>query len=231
MQKFVVIVAGGNGSRMQSDIPKQFLLLDGLPVLMHTISRFVLYKEPLEIFLVLPEIEIPRWEELRLIHDFSVPHQIVNGGLSRFQSVRNGLNAIGSDSGLVAIHDGVRPFVTERMLDDCFSMAEKDNSAVASVALKDSIREKLPTAETISRQRTNFFLIQTPQCFGLKTLRDIYNTTEDHELITDDAYVAENNGIGINLYPGSYKNIKITTPEDLLMAEAISKGFDFYAKD
>lgn len=231
MQKYVVIVAGGSGSRMQSDIPKQFLLLNGLPVLMHTVSRFALYPEKLDIILVLPENEIPRWEELKSIYNFSTPHQIVKGGTTRFQSVRNGLNAIKSSEGLVAIHDGVRPFVTERLINEGFSMTFQSRSAVASVSLKDSIREITKDQKSISRNRTDFQLVQTPQIFYLEDLRDIYNSIPDSHLITDDAYVAENNGIPINLYSGSYKNIKITTPEDLPMAEAISKGFDFYGKD
>jgi 2-C-methyl-D-erythritol 4-phosphate cytidylyltransferase len=231
MQKFVVIVAGGSGSRMQSDIPKQFLPLDGLPVLMHTVSRFFLYLGITDIILVLPLTEIPRWEELKLAHGFAIPHKTVPGGPTRFQSVRNGLNAITSENGLVAIHDGVRPFFTSRILDEGFELAENHGSAIASVCLKDSIREILPNNGSISVPRTNYRLVQTPQCFKLKPLREIYNKTFDNPLITDDAYVAENNGIQIHLFDGSYKNIKITTPEDLLMAEAISKGFDFYSKD
>ncbi|MBY0425929.1 MAG: 2-C-methyl-D-erythritol 4-phosphate cytidylyltransferase [Cytophagales bacterium] len=227
MQKYVVVVAGGNGSRMQSDIPKQFLLLNGLPVLMHTVGRLALYKEKLKIVLVLPEAEISYWNSLVKQYNFSTEHFVVKGGSTRFQSVRNGLNSIANEKGLVAIHDGVRPFVTSRMLEAGFEMALKKGSAIATVELKDSIRELDPQKKSVSRPRTNFRLVQTPQCFLLEELRDIYNRTEDSNLITDDAYVAENNGIGIELFEGSYKNIKITTPEDLLMAEAISKGFDF----
>jgi len=214
-------VAGGSGSRMQTELPKQFLRLGNLPILMHTIRRFA---EPSEgslfgtpTIVVLPERDFPTWERLCREHRFDVPVQVVAGGDTRFQSVRNGLQALSGD-GLVAIHDGVRPFVSSQIIEQSFAVAAQRGSAVAAVALKDSVRM---VDETGNRaiDRSRFRLIQTPQTFQLPLIQQAFQTAE-LPTFTDDASVAEHAGYPIHLIEGSYDNLKITTPEDLIWAAA-----------
>ncbi len=215
MKKTALIVAGGTGSRMGADIPKQFLLLSGLPVLMHTINAFASMPE-IQIVLVLPENQIKEWHALCDKFAFSVPHKIVVGGPSRFHSVRNGLGVVDSE-GIVAIHDGARPLVSEALIKKTFVEAQQYGSAVAAIALTDSIREQTLTGETRNVNRKNYYLIQTPQTFKVSLIKEAYNQAT-HENFTDDAGVAEEAGIPIRLVEGSSKNIKITTPDDLLVA-------------
>jgi 2-C-methyl-D-erythritol 4-phosphate cytidylyltransferase len=211
----VIIVAGGSGSRMKSEIPKQFILLAGEPVLMHTIRRFSAYNPAIETVLVLPENQLSYWAELCRDHNFKLPHKVVSGGATRFQSVKNGLAAV-ENKGVVAVHDGVRPFVPINVIAEAFKVAAEKGNAVVSVPLKDSIRQ-LSGLENKAVNRENYRLIQTPQCFKTNLLRDAYNLPEE-PTFTDDASVVEKLGISINLTEGSYENIKITTPEDLLWA-------------
>ncbi len=218
-EKFSIIVAGGSGSRMSSATPKQFIKIGGKPILMHTLDAFRRYDAQLKIILVLPATEQTFWENLVNEHSFDVTHQIVKGGNSRFSSVKNGLGAVPDDSeGLVAIHDGVRPFVSSEMIGRSFDMASKHGNAIAAVALKESIR-KTTGESSLHVPRTDYKLIQTPQTFAIAEIKSAFKQ-EEKENFTDDASVLEANGGQIHLYEGDYRNIKITTPDDLIWAEA-----------
>ena len=219
-KEFALIVAGGKGTRIKSKISKQFLELHGLPILMHTINAFYRYSENVNVILVLPDDEKSYWEELCLKYSYNKPVKIVSGGETRFQSVRNGLQAI-DDDGLVAIHDGVRPLVSEDIIGASYRLAAVHQSAVAAVRLKESIRIT-DQDNTKAVDRSKFRLIQTPQTFQVDLIKKAYQTKEDLSL-TDDASVAERAGHLISLFEGSYENIKITTPEDLIIAEALLK--------
>jgi 2-C-methyl-D-erythritol 4-phosphate cytidylyltransferase len=220
--KFAVIVAGGSGTRMGTETPKQFLLLQEKPLLMHTLQRFSDYPEKIEIILVLPEYQFPFWKKLCADHHFTIPHKIVAGGQTRFESVNNGLKEI-STEGLVAIHDGVRPFVTKKIIQNTFESAEKYGNGVASIALKDSIRS-IKKDLSHAEDRNAFRLIQTPQTFKISEIKKAFQKVKNKDF-SDDASVLETAGGKIILTEGSYENIKITTPEDMIIAEAIAKKF------
>jgi 2-C-methyl-D-erythritol 4-phosphate cytidylyltransferase len=217
---FAIIVAGGSGNRMQSTQPKQFLKLMGLPILMHTINAYIKAVPSIEIILVLPGNHFSFWKSLCDEHNYSVPHLLVEGGETRGQSVLNGLEKIGDD-GIVAIHDGVRPFVSERMIRESFKMAESKGSAIAAVDLKDSIRI-VTEMGSHAVDRNQYKIIQTPQVFRTDIIRESYQKVGNLNL-SDDATIAELAGFEIYLVEGSYDNIKITTPEDLMVAEKIAE--------
>ncbi|MDH5367655.1 MAG: 2-C-methyl-D-erythritol 4-phosphate cytidylyltransferase [Cyclobacteriaceae bacterium] len=218
MNKYAVIVAGGKGTRMGSDTPKQYLLLNGLPILMHTLKRFKTFDSSIELILVIPEDDHNLWKTLCEKYNFTIEHQIVSGGSSRFQSVKNGLSNINHD-GYVAIHDGVRPLVDNSIISQSFEIAQQFNTAITAISLKDSIRE-IDKGKNIARDRSNFKSIQTPQTFQVDLIKKAYET-EELPHFTDDASVAEHDGNKIHLIQGSYKNIKITTSEDLKIAEVL----------
>ncbi len=219
--EYALIVAGGRGTRMNSSTPKQFMLLDGLPVLMHTLHAFHKFSDQVNLVLVLPASEIEIWQSLVAKHKFQLKHTIVAGGDTRFQSVKNGLDSIASDEGVVAIHDGVRPLVDAHTIGASFSLARLHKSAIAAVRLKESIR-KTDQDTTKAVDRSDYRLVQTPQTFDLAVIKEAYKIKEESSL-TDDASVAERAGQKISLFEGSYSNIKITTPEDMLIAEALMK--------
>ncbi len=216
--EYALIVAGGTGRRMKSDLPKQFLEISGWPILMHTIKAFYQYSSQLKIILVLPEGDFDTWYELCKRHDFQIVHQLQSGGNTRFQSVKRGLEKL-PDTGLVAIHDGVRPLIEEAIIANSFNLARKDQSAIAAVRLKESIR-KVDDQTSKALDRSKFRLIQTPQTFDLALIKQAYLIAEDQAL-TDDASVVERAGYKISLFEGSYRNIKITTPEDLVIASSL----------
>ena len=218
MEKYAIIVAGGSGSRMQSDIPKQFLPVKGLPVLMHTLKVFRQYSDKLSILLVLPKEQFDLWEKLCEQYSFSENYQLVAGGSTRFDSVKNGLATITEDNALVAVHDGVRPMINKKIIADSFFHAAEFGSAVASVPLKDSIRRVNTEGKNISENRTSFRLIQTPQTFRVDWMREAFAAPYQTHF-TDCASVLEAAGYAIQLIEGAYENIKITTPEDLKWAE------------
>jgi 2-C-methyl-D-erythritol 4-phosphate cytidylyltransferase len=200
-------------------LPKQFILLAGKPILMHTIKAFYNCNVS-NIIVVLPQNQIEFWKELCTEFSFDLPHEIVAGGASRFESVQNGLVKCNNED-LVAIHDGVRPFINAEIINKSFEIAAQKGNAVAAVRLKDSIR-KVDLLGNKNVNRDGYFLIQTPQTFKCNIIKEAYQA-QDHINFTDDASVLEANGHAINLIPGDYKNIKITTPEDLLVAEAFFK--------
>ncbi len=222
LSEHVIIVAGGKGTRMKSAVPKQFLPLLDQPVLFHTIQAFYDYSENINLILVLPSDDISTWESLASKYNFTKPVTVVTGGDSRFQSVRNGLESIKEESGLVAIHDGVRPLVSKDIIGASFHLAAVHQSAVASVRLKESIRI-VDQDTTRALDRSKYRMVQTPQTFDLALIKGAYNIKEEDDL-TDDASVLEKSGHKISLFEGSYSNIKITTPEDLVIAEAILRA-------
>jgi 2-C-methyl-D-erythritol 4-phosphate cytidylyltransferase len=217
-KEVAVIVAGGKGLRLPGDTPKQFIEIAGLPVLMHSLNAFLAYDHTIEIIVVLPASDMERWPSLCARYGFTSSVRLVSGGETRFQSVRNGLDYV-SGRGLAAIHDGVRPLVTPEIIATSFDVARKYRSAVASVPLKESIRE-MQGQVSIAADRSRFRIMQTPQTFEIDLLKHAYAFPEDSAL-TDDASVAERAGHPITLFEGNYDNLKITTPVDLAIAEAI----------
>ena len=222
-KRVALIVAGGSGLRMNAHIPKQFLLLNGLPVLMHTLKLFNSINPPLQIVLALPNNEFETWETLCKKHSFSVPHLLVAGGETRFHSVKNGLEAI-NDEGFIAIHDGVRPLVNTETIEKCFEVAMLKGNAVPAIRPNESVRIGTPESNRVEN-RDNLWLVQTPQVFSIEAIKRYYQT-EFKATYTDDASVAEANGETIYLVEGNRENIKITTPTDLLIAEKLLKERD-----
>jgi 2-C-methyl-D-erythritol 4-phosphate cytidylyltransferase len=222
-EKYVIIVAGGSGSRMGGTLPKQFLEVNGRPILMRTIEVFFCFDHSMAVILVLPQSNMALWKELCEEHRFLPAHQIVAGGASRFQSVRNGLKHL-PDKGLVAIHDGVRPFVSAEVIAQGFEVASKQGNAIVSLPLKESIREVPgPGNKSAARDRSKYRLIQTPQTFDISVIKKAYMQPEN-ALFTDDASVVESAGESIVLIEGNEENIKITHQADLLLAEALLKN-------
>lgn len=218
--EYALIVAGGKGTRIKSHLPKQFLEIAGLPVLMHTLNAFTRYSSDVQLILVLPENDFGLWKDLCEKYSFRTPHMLQAGGDTRFQSVRKGLEHV-PDNTLVCIHDGVRPLVHEELIAASFRLAAIHGSAVAAVRLKESIR-MIDQDKTQALDRSKFRIIQTPQTFQSSLIKKAYQIKEDTSL-TDDASVAERSGYTISLFEGSYQNIKITTAEDLVIADALLK--------
>ena len=218
MELYAVIVAGGSGKRMGAEIPKQFLELAGRPVLMHTIERFKSFNNSIEIITVLPENQLRFWIDLQKKHSFTVPHTLVKGGSNRFCSVRNGLKFV-YIPGLVAIHDGVRPFVSIDTIKRCFDTAEKLGNAIPAISPTESLRI-LNEQGSVPVNRLHVKQIQTPQVFNAALIKKAYLQEYDPEF-SDDATVLEKTGEKINLIEGNRENIKITNPEDLIISVAL----------
>lgn len=216
--KITIIVAGGKGERMKAYIPKQFIEIQGKPILMHTLDVFHQFEASMKLILVLPAVQIDLWKELCIVHNFSLNHEIIPGGNTRFDSVKNGLEAISAPA-LVAVHDGVRALVSVDTIARCFETAEKFDAAIPVVDLVDSIRQVTENASQ-SVDRNSFKLVQTPQVFDAELLKKAYEQ-EYTPLFTDDASVVEALGAKIKLVEGNRENIKITTEFDLKMAESI----------
>jgi 2-C-methyl-D-erythritol 4-phosphate cytidylyltransferase len=215
---FAVIVAGGRGTRMGTDVPKQFLLLGGKPVLMHSIRAFHTAIPGINIVLVLPKDQQEVWAQLCLTHQFTVPHRVVDGGIHRFHSVKNGLNAL-EGSGWVAVHDGVRPLIRPETILRLFGDAANHSNAIPAITPKDSVRwQENHQNRVISRDLVK--LIQTPQVFELNKLKAAY-VQEYEDSFTDDATVWEKAGNPVYLAVGQEDNIKITTADDLIIAGAL----------
>lgn len=222
MKRFAIIVAGGKGNRMKSEIPKQFIEIGGKPILMHTIEQFYKADSNIEIILVLPKEQIQYWQELQTKHGFEVPVLVSEGGTSRFYSVKNGLEKVTS-TGVVAIHDGVRPFVATSTIMKGFEVAEKEKTAIPTVNLVDSIRR---VDEKVNRalNRADYRLVQTPQVFDIALLKTAYQQSFS-DTFTDDASVIEAMGHSVTLFEGNSENFKITTPFDLKVAEMMVGGY------
>jgi 2-C-methyl-D-erythritol 4-phosphate cytidylyltransferase len=185
-----------------------------MPILMHTLSVFNLVDPEIELILVIPESDFTFWKNLCFRFDFKVPHKLVKGGKSRFQSVKSGLDSIEDPEGIVAIHDGVRPFVIPEVIEESFLKAGEFGSAIAVVELKDSIRKLAEDSKSFFQDRQSFRLVQTPQTFLLRKIKKAYEVPELKHF-TDDATVFEHQGWQVFLIPGNPGNIKITSPEDL----------------
>lgn len=213
-----IIVAGGKGVRMGADIPKQFIEVQGKPVLMHTLEAFRRYDASMPLILVLPAVQFGFWDELCRKHAFTLSHTVVAGGETRFQSVKNGLQAIGT-AARVAIHDGVRPLVSTETIARCFDEAARHGAVIPVVDLVDSIRQ-LTEGESLSVDRTAYKLVQTPQVFSSEIVLKAYEQ-DFSPLFTDDASVVEANGVKIHLVEGNRENIKITTEFDLRIVETL----------
>ena len=202
---------------MEVEIPKQFLILAGKPVLMHAMEQF--YNHGCELVIVLPESQFAFWDELCSQYHFNLPYSKVAGGSSRFHSVQNGLAIIPDDS-LVAIHDGVRPCISQEVIHRSFQMATMRGNAIAAVRPKDSLRVVNDDDDNHSVNRDYYRQIQTPQTFQSSMIKEAYSKA-GHSNFTDDAAVLEANGQAIHLFEGDYRNIKITTPGDLHLAEVL----------
>lgn len=220
LSKYAIIVAGGSGTRMNSPVPKQFLKLNGLPVLMHTINKFSDLNAGIEIIVVLPNQLIDEWKSLCVEFNFSTAVKIAEGGETRFNSVKNGLALIKGE-GLVAVHDAVRPLVNQKTILAGYRDAEMYGSAVPAIPLNDSIRQ-IETTKSIAVDRARYCTIQTPQCFTTAIIKKAY-LKEYKFNFTDDATVVEAIGEKIHLIDGTPDNIKITTPQDLAVAEVLMK--------
>jgi len=222
MEKYFLVVAGGKGLRMGSDIPKQFIDLCGLPILMRTILKLSQSAPESRFILVLPQENIAMWNTLAQTKHFDVPVRIVTGGATRFLSVKNGLDAIGDADGLVAVHDGVRPFVAEEVVRQCFHIAEEHGAAIPVIRPVESVRIDNGEGENVPFDRDKCYLVQTPQTFRISILKEAYRQPYQPSF-TDDASVVEAMGLRVALVNGNRENIKITTQYDLRIAETLIK--------
>ena len=222
MKRYLIVVAGGKGVRMGGDVPKQFRLLNGKPLVMATIENLYAMDVTMRIILVLPKEQLEYWDELCSEYEFKVPVKVVAGGTTRFHSVQNGLAAIDdTDEALVGIHDGVRPFLAMKVFDELFREAAINGAVVPVVAVNDSMRRFIGgEGATEPGPRDRYRLVQTPQVFKLSLLRKAYEQLYVEEF-TDDASVVEKMGEFVHVVEGNRENIKITTPFDFVLAKAI----------
>lgn len=218
MKKVALLVAGGSGKRMNSAVPKQFEMLKGKPVLMHTFRAFLNYDPEMDFVLVLPETQFDYWMELTKKFSFNIKYTLAPGGDTRFCSVKNGLELVADDA-IVFIHDGVRPLVSAETIANCFQTALKVGNALPVVPVTESLR-KMENDSNFSVDRTKYFLVQTPQTFQAAKIKNAYKQTAN-ENFTDDASVLESTGEKIHLVNGNRENIKITYPHDLKTAGAL----------
>lgn len=215
MKRTIIITAGGIGKRMGSELPKQFMELKGMPVLMHTIQKFFAFDTSMQIIVTLPEDWISFWNELQAKHVFNIEHEVVTGGTERYDSIKNALNhATGT---VIGVHDGSRPCVSLSTIEKAFYSAEEKGSGVPCLPMAESIREIIGNGSQ-ARNRSHYRIVQTPQCFTKERLVMAYNQPY-HESITDDASLVEELGHEINLTEGNPENIKITYLQDLKIAE------------
>jgi 2-C-methyl-D-erythritol 4-phosphate cytidylyltransferase len=220
MKKYAIIVAGGVGKRMQSYTPKQFMLLSGKPLLIHSVQTFFNCYHDIEIIVVLPKGYFDKWEKICKDFDFTIKHKLAEGGENRFYSVKSGLALIPEgEEGIVGIHDAARPLVNKSTIQRLYNGAQQYGNSIPVVPVNDSVRESTAIgSRPIDRSKLCF--IQTPQCFKISIIKNAYQQ-DFKPLFTDDATVAESIGEKIHLIEGERNNIKITTPADLLIAEAL----------
>ena len=217
---YVIIVAGGKGLRMGTDIPKQFLPIGGKPVLMRTLERFREYSADLQIILVLPKAQQDYWQELCQEYDFKVEYQMTDGGETRFHSVQHGLALIPDDAeGVVGVHDGVRPFPSIDVIRNCYETARKKKAVIPVIPIVETVRH-LQDETSVTVPRGDYRLVQTPQTFDIQLLKAA-NRQPYNDGFTDDASVVEAFGFDVTLVEGNRENIKITTPYDLKIAEVL----------
>ena len=217
---YIIIVAGGKGLRMGTDIPKQFLPIGGKPVLMRTLERFREYSADLQIILVLPKAQQDYWQELCQEYDFKVEYQMTDGGETRFHSVQHGLALIPDDAeGVVGVHDGVRPFPSIDVIRNCYETARKKKAVIPVIPIVETVRH-LQDETSVTVPRGDYRLVQTPQTFDIQLLKAA-NRQPYNNGFTDDASVVEAFGFDVTLVEGNRENIKITTPYDLKIAEVL----------
>ncbi len=220
-KRTVIVVAGGSGKRMGSKIPKQFLEIGGKAILIRTLENFIHFDPDMQVILALPESQMNYWDELTIDWEYAKKVQVVKGGSERFYSVKNALNAVSPKCEKIAVHDGVRPFISNDLISRGFECIDVSHAAIPVIPSKDSIRVFKPT-ESYSKSvdRNTILHVQTPQVFDANTLLNAYKQ-DYNESFTDDASVVENMGEKINLFKGNEMNFKITSPEDLEFAEYI----------
>ena len=222
MKKYIIVVAGGKGMRMGGEMPKQFQILGDKPVVMVTLERLHMMAPDVELVMVLPAEHFGLWNELCDRYGFEVPVTLAKGGSTRFHSVQNGLAMIeDSDEAVVGVHDGVRPFVSQKVVEDCFREAWIHGAAIPMIDLQDSLRHIVGVngvTEVVPRDR--YRLVQTPQVFRLSLLRKAYEQRFT-ESFTDDASVVEALGENVTGVEGNRENIKLTTPFDLMVAKTL----------
>ena len=217
---YIIIVAGGKGLRMGSDIPKQFLPIGGKPVLMRTLERFREYSADLQIILVLPEAQQEYWHQLCKEYNFDVEYTLANGGQTRFHSVQNGLAKVPDDAiGVVGVHDGVRPFPSIEVIRNCYETARQKKAVIPVIPVVETVRH-LESEKSKTVPRDEYRLVQTPQTFDIQLLKAA-NKQPYNDGFTDDASVVESFGYEITLVEGNRENIKITTPYDMKIAEVL----------
>ena len=227
---YIIIVAGGKGLRMGSDIPKQFLPIGGKPVLMRTLERFREYSDDIQIILVLPEAQQEYWHQLCDEYHFDVEYTLANGGQTRFHSVQNGLAKVPDDAqGVVGVHDGVRPFPSIDVIRNCYETARTAKAVIPVIPVVETVRQLIDSNSQLSIinyqlsktvPRDQYRLVQTPQTFDIQLLKAA-NKQPYNDGFTDDASVVEAFGHKITLVEGNRENIKITTPYDLKIAEVL----------
>ncbi|MCR5159430.1 MAG: 2-C-methyl-D-erythritol 4-phosphate cytidylyltransferase [Prevotella sp.] len=215
-EEYVIIVAGGKGLRMGGEVPKQFLPVGGMPVLMHTLKRFREYSSALKIILVLPSAQQEYWLSLCSQYQFQVDYQLADGGATRFHSVQNGLALVPDTAqGIVGVHDGVRPFVSVDVIRRCFETARTAKAVIPVMPVVETLRH-VPTQRNVLR--SDYCLVQTPQTFDIQLLKAA-NRQPYSDAFTDDSSVVEAYGHEVTMVEGNRENIKITTPFDLKLAE------------
>lgn len=220
LKKHIIIVAGGSGKRMQSNLPKQFHELNGMPLLMHSIKRFTAAIKDIDVIVVLADDQKKNWQALCEKHKFNISHRLVSGGKERYHSVKNALDLLSSDS-IVGIHDGVRPLVSKDVIINTFQAAEEYKAAIPVIKVNESLR-KIVGKDNVPVHRDDFRIVQTPQCFQSEIILKAYQQKYKPSF-TDDASVVENSGHKIFLTKGNVENIKITTPKDMLFAEMLMR--------
>ena len=224
MKKYVIIVAGGKGLRMGGEVPKQFIPVGGKPVLMRTMEAFHAFDAQIEIVLVLPAAQQEYWNTLCEEYSFTLPYRLADGGETRFHSVKSGLDTIPADEeALVAVHDGVRPFVSAEVIGRCYVEAARMQAVVPVTDVVETVRHLEGDGRSTTVSRDEYKLVQTPQVFTLGLLKEAY-AQPYIPAFTDDASVVEALGYEVTLVQGNRENIKITTPFDLVVAEALASG-------
>lgn len=219
MKKYVIIVAGGKGLRMGGEIPKQFIPVKGKPVLMRTLEAFYAYDNQIELIVVLPVAQQDYWKQLCMQYGFTLPHRIADGGETRFHSVCNGLRLVDGE-GIVGVHDGVRPFVSQEVIASCYDMAALKHAVIPVIDVVETVRHIVSAEDSETVPRDCYKLVQTPQVFTTEVLKRAY-AQEYIPAFTDDASVVEALGLPVYLVAGNRENIKLTTPFDLKVAEVL----------
>lgn len=219
---YAIIVAGGSGARMGTAMPKQFLSLNGLPILMHSLLAFYNSASKPQLILALHANFHDYWKQLCGTHNFDIPYTLVSGGETRFHSVKAAFDTISDTHGIIAVHDAVRPLISSSLIDAAYTQAAERGNAIVAVKSRDSVRQ-VKGYTSVSLKRNDIHLVQTPQTFQYKQLKAAY-LQGYNDAFTDDASVVEAAGFKIHLIEGDHQNIKITFPEDIAIAELVLKN-------